>query len=121
MGTPPISASTDADQKTFNPHKPSLEENLVSAAGVMVPLTGFMYAHHRGLTVKMLNLVYNRVGVYGFLALPLMTICMEKSVYDSIRCLQGYNPNEIRESRKGEPWPSGGAAMLPSLSFFPGV
>ena len=45
----------------------------------MVPISAFCYAHHRGLSLTILNGVYRRTGVYGFLALPFFTLAMEKS------------------------------------------
>ena len=44
-----------------------------------------MYAHYRGLTVKLFTVVYNRFGVYGLIGVPWLTITMEKSVYDSVQ------------------------------------
>jgi len=99
--------------------KTSFEDDVISSTAMMMPLAAFLYAHKRGLTVKTLTLVYNTVGVWGFPFLPLLTISFEKCIYDSVRSLQGYDPKVIRDSRKGEGWPSGGAAALPNMSLFP--
>lgn len=41
----------------------------------------------------------------------------EKSIYDTVQSLQGFDPTKVREHRKHESWPAGGAAALPSLSL----
>ena len=52
---------------------------LYSFAATLMPFVGVCYAHQRGLTVKVLESVARSpVGVYGFFALPFMTLGMEK-------------------------------------------
>lgn len=47
-------------------------------------------------------------GVYGILALPFLTLAMEKSIYDTVQCWQGIDPNVRPKDRGG--FPSGGAS-----------
>lgn len=78
---------------------------------------GVCYAHQKGLTVKVLNAIWKSpVGVYGFFALPFMTLAMERCIYDTVQCWQGIDPSVVPEGRGG--FPSGGA-LLPSLSLIP--
>lgn len=89
----------------------------VTFAASMVPFVGFCYSHQRGVTVRVLEkLAKTRSGIYGIMALPFLTLAMEKSIYDSVQSIQGINPNEVPEGRGG--FPSGGSS-LPSFSFFP--
>jgi hypothetical protein len=83
----------------------------------MVPFTAFCYGHSRGMTGKVVEaVVKSPVGVYGLLALPFVTLAMEKSIYDTVQAAQGINPN-IRPANRGG-FPSGGAE-LPSFSLIP--
>jgi hypothetical protein len=54
--------------------------------------------------------------VYGLVALPFVTLAMEKSIYDTVQAAQGIDPN-IRPAGRGG-FPSGGAE-LPSFSLIP--
>ena len=55
----------------------------------MMPFLGICYAHQRGLTVKVLNAVAKSpMGVYGFFALPFVTLGMEKCIYDTVQVSQ---------------------------------
>lgn len=81
----------------------------------MVPFLAFCYGHKRGMTVKVVDYVLrSRVGGAGLLALPFITLAMEKSVYDTVQSIQGIDPN-VRPTDRGG-FPSGGAA-LPSFSL----
>ena len=88
-----------------------------SAAAAALPFTAFLYAHHRGLAVKMIDVVYRRLGVGGLFTLPFMTLTMEKSVYDTANALQGRDPNKHPKGA-GSSFPSGGH-MLPSFALVP--
>ena len=89
----------------------------VSFTAAMMPFLGFLYSHQKGVTVKILErLAKTNNGMYAIIALPFLTLGMEKSVYDTVQSIQGINPNEIPEDRGG--FPSGGA-NLPSFSFVP--
>jgi hypothetical protein len=95
----------------------SNSEWAVSFAAAMVPFTAFCYGHSRGMTGKVVEaVVKSPVGVYGLLALPFITLAMEKSIYDTVQAAQGINPN-IRPADRGG-FPSGGAE-LPSFSLVP--
>ena len=83
----------------------------------MFPFCSFCYAHHRGLTLTVLKGVYKTVGVRGFLALPFITLGMEKSIYDSTQSWQGIDPTVVPADRGG--FPSGGGAAIPSFSLIP--
>ncbi len=74
----------------------------------MVPFTAFCYGHARGMTGRVVErVVRSPVGVYGLLALPFVTLGMEKSIYDTVQAWQGINPNFRPKDRGG--FPSGGA------------
>ena len=45
--------------------------------------------------------------MYGLLALPFLTLGMEKSIYDTVQAWQGIDPNVRPKDRGG--FPSGGA------------
>ena len=62
------------------------------------------------------RVVKSPVGVYGLLALPFLTLGMEKSIYDSVQSWQGLDPNVVPKDRGG--FPSGGS-LLPSFSLIP--
>lgn len=88
---------------------------IYSFGATMMPFLGICYAHQRGLTVKVLNAVAKSpMGVYGFFALPFVTLGMEKCIYDTVQCWQGIDPNVIPADRGG--FPSGGGS-LPSFSL----
>eukprot|EP00549_Striatella_unipunctata_P024674 CAMPEP_0118720148 /NCGR_PEP_ID=MMETSP0800-20121206/29936_1 /TAXON_ID=210618 ORGANISM="Striatella unipunctata, Strain CCMP2910" /NCGR_SAMPLE_ID=MMETSP0800 /ASSEMBLY_ACC=CAM_ASM_000638 /LENGTH=127 /DNA_ID=CAMNT_0006627729 /DNA_START=80 /DNA_END=466 /DNA_ORIENTATION=- len=75
-------------------------------------------AHARGVTVKAIEYVALRspLGVYGLLAMPIVTLTMEKTIYDTVQAAQGVDPN-LRPADRGG-FPSGGAD-LPSFSLVP--
>lgn len=84
---------------------------MYSAAAAMVPFTAFCYGHSRGATVRVVEaVVKSPVGVYGLLALPFMTLAMEKSIYDTVQAWQGIDP-KIRPKERGG-FPSGGAGAF---------
>ena len=88
-----------------------------SAAAAMVPFTAVVYGHSRGVTSRIVErVVKSPVGVYGLFALPILSLAMEKSIYDTVQAWQGLDPNVVPADRGG--FPSGGAA-LPSLSLIP--
>jgi len=88
---------------------------LYSFGAAMIPFSAFCYSHQRGFTVRVLERMTKMPGgVYGILALPFLTLAMEKSIYDTVQCWQGIDPNVRPKDRGG--FPSGGA-NLPSLSW----
>lgn len=88
---------------------------MYSFGATMVPFVAFCYGHKRGLTVKVVDAILrSRVGGAGLLAVPFLTLTMEKSVYDTVQAIQGIDPN-VRPADRGG-FPSGGAA-LPSFSL----
>ena len=90
---------------------------MYSFAAAMVPFTAFCYGHSRGATGRVVErVVRSPVGVYGLLALPFVTLGMEKSIYDTVQAWQGIDPN-VRPADRGG-FPSGGAE-LPSFSLIP--
>ncbi|GMH47344.1 hypothetical protein TrVE_jg10059 [Triparma verrucosa] len=94
------------------------KEWMISFTAAMFPFCSFCYAHQRGLTLGVLKAVYRTVGVYGFFALPFITLTMEKSVYDSVQAFQGKEVENV-DYGQGEnaPFPSGGGKALPSFSL----
>jgi len=58
----------------------------ITATAMVAPFAAFCFSHQLGLTEKALKVIYNRVGVHGFLALPFMTLAMEKSIYGKRVC-----------------------------------
>jgi len=115
-------SSRDQDEPTSLLNKPlSPERNdsawLFSFAGAMIPFVTFCYAHQRGATVRILEKVSkSRFGVHGFLALPFITLSMEKCIYDTLQSAQGVDPKMVPTDRGG--FPSGGG-NLPSFSLIP--
>jgi hypothetical protein len=90
---------------------------MYSAAAAMAPFTLFCFSHTKGVTVRAVEaMAKSPVGVYGLLALPFMTLAMEKSIYDTVQAWQGLDPNLRPKDRGG--FPSGGSA-LPSFSLIP--
>ena len=89
----------------------------LSFSAVMVPFCAFCYGHSRGVTTRVVErMVKSPAGVYGLLALPFVTLGMEKSIYDTVQSWQGIDPN-VRPADRGG-FPSGGA-LLPSFSLVP--
>jgi hypothetical protein len=90
---------------------------MYSFGAAMIPFSAFCYGHSRGMTSRVVeHVVRSPVGVYGLLALPFVTLGMEKSIYDTVQAWQGINPNVRPKDRGG--FPSGGAD-LPSFSLIP--
>ena len=90
---------------------------VLSFSAAMVPFCAFCYGHSRGVTTRVVErVVKSPVGVYGLLALPFLTLGMEKSIYDTVQSWQGLDPNVVPADRGG--FPSGGSA-LPSFSLIP--
>lgn len=88
---------------------------LVSFSATMFPFLAFCYGHQRGVTVRVLErLAKTNAGMYGIIAIPIVTLSMEKCIYDSIQSLQGIDPNVVPADRGG--FPSGGS-NLPSFSL----
>ena len=114
---PTVEVVAPSDPKAVSTHEPSGKEWAISFGAMMVPFLGFCYFHQIGYFSKSLEYISkSRFGVHGFLALPFVTLSMEKCIYDTVQSLQGINPNVIPEGRGG--FPSGGAA-LPSFSLVP--
>lgn len=91
---------------------------MISFGAAMVPFCGFLYGHQRGMTARTVEaVVRSPVGVYGLLALPFVTLAMEKSIYDTVQSAQGFDP-KVRPADRGG-FPSGGADLLPSFSLIP--
>eukprot|EP01061_Rhynchopus_euleeides_P031341 TRINITY_DN51903_c0_g1_i1.p1 TRINITY_DN51903_c0_g1~~TRINITY_DN51903_c0_g1_i1.p1 ORF type:complete len:113 (+),score=22.39 TRINITY_DN51903_c0_g1_i1:73-411(+) len=90
---------------------------MLPAAAAMAPFSLFLVAHQRGLTVKLFDAAYRSFGIPGLLGVPFFTLSLEKSVYDTVNCYQGKDPNEAPEGSTGG-FPSGGCA-LPSFSLIP--
>lgn len=118
-----ISISTEMPDTTDTPLPASMSEYddrdnkawVISFAAAMVPFCAFCYGHQRGFTGKAVTrIVQSPVGVYGLLALPFVTLGMEKCIYDTVQAAQGINPNVVPADRGG--FPSGGAE-LPSFSL----
>lgn len=90
---------------------------VLSFSAAMVPFCAFCYGHSRGVTTRVVErVVKSPVGVYGLLALPFLTLGMEKSIYDTVQSWQGLDPNVVPKDRGG--FPSGGSS-LPSFSLIP--
>ena len=90
---------------------------MYSFVAAMVPFSAFCYGHQRGATGRIVErVVKSPVGVYGLLALPFVSLGMEKSIYDTVQAWQGIDPNVRPKDRGG--FPSGGAE-LPSFSLIP--
>eukprot|EP00588_Corethron_pennatum_P022428 CAMPEP_0194324096 /NCGR_PEP_ID=MMETSP0171-20130528/26497_1 /TAXON_ID=218684 /ORGANISM="Corethron pennatum, Strain L29A3" /LENGTH=140 /DNA_ID=CAMNT_0039082907 /DNA_START=61 /DNA_END=483 /DNA_ORIENTATION=+ len=88
----------------------------ISFLATLSPFALFCYSHHLGITSNVLNRVARSpMGVYGFLALPIVTLAMEKSIYDTVQSIQGVDPNVVTGGNRGG-FPSGGAE-LPSFSL----
>ena len=88
---------------------------LVSFTATMFPFLAFCYGHQRGVTVRVLErLAKTNAGMYGIIAIPIVTLTMEKCIYDSVQSLQGIDPNVVPADRGG--FPSGGS-NLPSFSL----
>jgi len=115
----PSTTSNLSEPATAVDSRSSTETNglewAVSFGAMMVPFAGFLYFHKLGYFNKSLEVIAkSRFGVHGFLALPFVTLSIEKCIYDTVQSLQGIDPNVVPEGRGG--FPSGGAA-LPSLSL----
>ena len=91
---------------------------MVSFGAAMVPFCSFLYFHSKGGTGRVVEaVVRSPLGVYGLLALPFVSLAMEKCVYDTAQAAQGIDPTIVPANRGG--FPSGGGAALPSLSLVP--
>jgi len=85
---------------------------------ILVPNAAMLYMHHRGGTLRLVEGVLRTTGVWGLFAVPFLGLAAEKAFYDTALSLQGVDPCQQREDRKGEGFPAGGH-MLPSLSLVP--
>lgn len=105
---------TDPQKKPATMHEMDDRDNkawMYSFGAAMVPFVAFCYGHARGGTGRVVErVVRSPVGVYGLLALPFVTLGMEKSIYDTVQAWQGLNPNVVPTNRGG--FPSGGACMF---------
>jgi hypothetical protein len=90
---------------------------VISFAAAMIPFTGFLYGHGKGVTGRVIEaVVRSPIGPAGLLLLPFVTLGFEKCIYDTAQAVQGVNPNFRPADRGG--FPSGGAD-LPSFSLVP--
>jgi hypothetical protein len=113
---PPTAAAAAAAVETTQDHRKD-SAWIVSFCAAMVPFTSFCYFHSRGGTARLVErVVQSPVGVYGLLALPFVSLALEKCIYDTAQAAQGIDPT-IRPANRGG-FPSGGAG-LPSLALVP--
>ena len=94
---------------------------VLSASAALVPFLGFCWAHQRGMVVHLFNAAYRVGGVPGIVGVPLVTLAMEKCVYDTCNCYQGKPkntppPGSMRKGQAMATFPHGGH-MLPSFSL----
>ena len=86
------------------------------------PFCGFLYFHHRGGTVRLFSLAYRIGGVPALFGVPVVTLSIEKTLYDSLACHQGIDPNFLDKGSPDAPadtaFPRGGH-LLPSFSLLP--
>lgn len=102
------SSPTNEEQLSNNIDDRTVPSWFLSFSAAMVPFCAFCYGHSRGVTTRVVDrVVKSPVGVYGLLALPFVTLGMEKSIYDTVQAWQGINPN-VRPADRGG-FPSGGA------------
>jgi hypothetical protein len=91
---------------------------MISFGATMVPFLALCYGHSRGVTGKIVERVCSSpIGPSGLLLLPFISLSMEKSIYDTVQCIQGIDPKIIPNDRGG--FPSGGGTALPSFSLLP--
>jgi hypothetical protein len=110
-------SATDKPRTISDYDKRSNSAWIISFAAAMVPFTGFLYGHSRGLTGRAVEaVVRSPLGPGGLLLLPFVTLGMEKCIYDTAQSLQGIHPR-VRPADRGG-FPSGGAE-LPSFSLVP--
>lgn len=115
-GKKEVKVSSLVEEDSYQDDRTGLEW-AVSFAAAMIPFTGFLYGHSKGLTGRAVEaVVRSPLGVYGLLALPFCTLGMEKCIYDTVQSAQGINPNVVPKNRGG--FPSGGS-QLPSFSLIP--
>ena len=77
----------------------------------------FVYTH---VMPKFIGPLYRTFGIPGILALPWITLALEKASYDTLAAARGHDM-QAEHAKNGNPhgeFPSGGAA-LPSWSFIP--
>ena len=79
-----------------------------------IPFCSFVFFHHKGGTVKLFTFAYKLGGIPGIIAVPALTISMEKCFYESVCCYQGIDPNMRAPGEAGFPH---GGSMLPSFSL----
>ena len=105
------SSSPTNEEQLSNIDDRTVPSWFLSFSAAMVPFCAFCYGHSRGVTTRVVDrVVKSPVGVYGLLALPFLTLGMEKSIYDTVQAWQGINPN-VRPADRGG-FPSGGAGKL---------
>lgn len=57
---------------------------MISFGAAMIPFTTFCYFHSKGGTGRVVEaVVRSPLGVYGLLALPFVSLAMEKCIYDT--------------------------------------
>jgi hypothetical protein len=67
---------------------------------------------------KIIEGLYRRFGVAGCLALPWITLALEKTSYDTLAAVRGFNPEREHDPSVTGGFPSGGSA-LPSFALLP--
>ncbi|KAJ9451058.1 hypothetical protein DIPPA_55002 [Diplonema papillatum] len=87
------------------------------ALAAAAPFCLFLFGHQKGMTIKMFDAAYRWFGAAGLIGLPMVTLSIEKCLYDTMNCYQGSDPNAKPEGGGGG-FPSGGST-LPSLSLIP--
>jgi len=92
----------------------------IGAVFIAAPMLPFKY--HQGLA-KMIGVIYSRVGAVGLLGLPIVTLTLEKSLYDTYTAYHGQDIYAAAAAAAAAghkvphaSFPSGGAS-LPSLSL----
>jgi len=69
---------------------------------------------------KIIEGLYRRFGVAGCLALPWITLTIEKTSYDTLAALRGFNPEKEYDPKVTGGFPSGGGgSALPSFALLP--
>lgn len=90
---------------------------LIVAFGVLFGVLPMLpHGGNNGTLARLVDVVYRRVGGFGLVAIPLVTLTMEKIAYDTYTAYHGAS---IYEDTKKTPYggfPSGGA-QLPSFSL----
>ena len=109
----PSSSTADQEDKEI----PKL--GIYAFIGVVFIAMPLMPTKKNGGLAKLVEVLYNRLGAKGLLALPFGSLAVEKSTYDTYCAYHGssiYTPEADALEGKHGGFPSGGAA-LPSFSM----